>query len=62
MVHALDVEVLGLRSGSFDGQHLEGADLGQDVDEAGVEMAADAGVPAIFFPVVVGGCLEEIGF
>ena len=61
-VEALDVEVLGLLGGSFDGEHLQGADFGKDVDEARVEMAGEARRFAIGLPVVVGGCLKEIGF
>ena len=47
--------------GAFDGEHPEGPDLGQDVDEAGVEMAAKAGGLAIGVPIVVDGCLVEVG-
>ena len=57
-VDALDVEVFGLLGGTFDGEHFERADFGQYEDEAGIEMAGEAGLLAVGLPVVVGGCLE----
>jgi cytochrome c biogenesis protein CcmG/thiol:disulfide interchange protein DsbE len=59
-VDALDVEVFGVLIGAFDGEELKGADFGQDVDEACVEMAADAGLFAVCLPVVVSSGLEKI--
>ena len=53
VVDALDVEVLGVLIGAFDGEEFEGADFGKDVDEACVEMAADAGFLTVRLPVVV---------
>jgi hypothetical protein len=60
VVDALDVEVFGLLGGAFDGEHLEGTDFWQDKDEAGEEVAAEAGRVAIFFPVVFSRCLDEV--
>ena len=59
VIDALDVEVFGLLVGAFDGEEFEGADLGQDEDEAGVEVAAEAGSFAVGLPVVVGGGLKR---
>ena len=59
-VEASDVELLGTVVGAFDGEHPEGAEFGQDVDEAGVEMAGKAGALAIGLPIVVDGCLVEV--
>jgi hypothetical protein len=59
-VDALDVEVFGVLIGAFDGEELKGADFGQDVDEACVEMAADAGLFAVCLPVVVSSGLAKI--
>ncbi len=59
-VDALDVEVFGMLAGALDGEHFEGADLGQYEDKAGIEMAGEAGSLAIGFPVVVSGRLNEI--
>jgi hypothetical protein len=46
--------------GAADGEEFERAYLGEDEDEAGEEMAADARWSAKFFPVVFGGGLSEI--
>jgi hypothetical protein len=43
-VEALDVQNLGLLGRAFDGEHFERADLGQNIDPAGVEVAGDAGL------------------
>jgi hypothetical protein len=59
-VDALDVEIFGVLVGAANGEEFKCADLGEDEDEAGVEMAADAGWVTIFFPVVFGGCLSEV--
>jgi hypothetical protein len=59
-VHAFDVEVFGLRSGTLDGEEFESSDLGQDIEPAGIEMAGESRGLAVGLPVVVSGGLEEI--
>jgi len=39
---------------------FEHADLGENEDEAGEEVAADAWMLAVFFPIVIGGRLSEV--
>ena len=60
VVDALNVEVFGLLVRAFDGEEFERADLGEDKDEAGEEVAADAGALAVFFPIVIDRCLSEV--
>jgi hypothetical protein len=44
----------------FDGEELEGAELGEKEDETCVEMAAEAGRLTVLFPVIVGRGLRQI--
>ena len=58
-IDAVDVHVLGLFRWTFDGEHLEGADFGDDVDEPGIHMAPESGMLSVLLPVVFGGYLDE---
>ena len=51
----VDVVGFGLGGGAFDGGEFERADLGDDVDEAGEGIGADAGVVDVGRPVVLLG-------
>ncbi len=51
----VDVVDLGFGGGAFDVDELEGTELGEDVDEAGEGVGADAGVLAVGVPVVLLG-------
>jgi hypothetical protein len=52
-IEALDVEVFGLLVWPADGEELEGTYLGEDEDEAGVEVAGEAGILAVELPLVI---------
>ena len=55
----MDVELFGLWLRAADGQHLQGAYFGDDVDEAGIEVAGKAWFLFVLLPVVLVGYLEE---
>jgi hypothetical protein len=64
----VDVVDFGLGGGAFDGGELEGAELGEDINEAGEGVGADAGALAVGVPVVglgdgsdLAGELLEVG-
>ena len=60
VIDTADVEVFCLLGWTFDGEHLEDTNFGNDVDEAGVEMASEAGGLSVLLPVVFGGYLEKL--
>ena len=62
VIDTLDVKLFGLLVGTLDREHFERANLGQDIDPAGIKMACESRGLPVGLPVVVGGGLNEIFF
>ena len=58
-IDAVDVHVLGLTGWAFNGEHLEGADFGDDVNEPGIHVAPESWMLSVLLPIVFGCYLDE---